>query len=600
MKVYRKLLKNVRLRMLVLIIFIAFAGVVLFVNFSFRYYRDSIQDISSELVTSNLSQAGERVEAVYMDLLKLSRVVSEDETILATIKDDKTQYFPQDFQRKTFAEFTKDDYYRYSRIRSRLQYYWNNFLFPYNSHVSLITADGLVCNLYNSEEFESEEYLYNYYENLAEESWFQEFHDSINQLIWIAPFQYVEKNGSSYLMMAYKIPSGNQRYEAILIGCINLDILNDIFHDRFPVDTYLFSADDRLIYSKVNEKRNPNPKVGTGYEEFLEMVPEEYLIYHYNFRHFGLKMSAIMESYDSLIFQMGNFQKSFITLSIVIFGFMILCIFIVFQHFTLPLKKLIRKLKSEEYGILRIDKNADEEADDISEIVANFEGMFRHINILHEQMMEEQKLRFELKYNTLKAQINPHFLFNTLNVIKWQAVVEKNDKIAEMLTDLGRLLEASMSRTEEDIPLEEELRLLECYMKIQNMRFHKNYVMEIICDESLYSYRVPKLILQPIVENSIVHGFQGNRQEEKIQVEVSMEFQELLIKIKDNGCGIEPERLNQIRSTIYEDSTGKKFNGIGISNIHQRLQLKYGMIYGLTITSDSSGTCVCVNLPAQE
>ena len=211
---------------------------------------------------------------------------------------------------------------------------------------------------------------------------------------------------------------------------------------------------------------------------------------------------------------------------------------------------------------MRIDKNADEEADDISEIVANFEGMFRHINILHEQMMEEQKLRFELKYNTLKAQINPHFLFNTLNVIKWQAVVEKNDKIAEMLTDLGRLLEASMSRTEEDIPLEEELRLLECYMKIQNMRFHKNYVMEIICDESLYSYRVPKLILQPIVENSIVHGFQGNRQEEKIQVEVSMEFQELLIKIKDNGCGIEPERLNQIRSTIYEDSTGKNLTGL--------------------------------------
>ena len=114
MKVYRKLLKNVRLRMLVLIIFIAFAGVVLFVNFSFRYYRDSIQDISSELVTSNLSQAGERVEAVYMDLLKLSRVVSEDETILAAIKDDKIQYFPQDFQRKTFTEFTKDDTKVYS------------------------------------------------------------------------------------------------------------------------------------------------------------------------------------------------------------------------------------------------------------------------------------------------------------------------------------------------------------------------------------------------------------------------------------------------------------------------------------------------------
>ncbi len=217
----------------------------------------------------------------------------------------------------------------------------------------------------------------------------------------------------------------------------------------------------------------------------------------------------------------------------------------------------------------------------------------------------------QTELTALQSQINPHFLYNTLDTIRGQAMIDDNVEVANMIESLSSFFRYSISRKGGEVPLRDELNNIRNYMKILQYRFQNRFKMEIIIDEEdiqAFDFYVPKLILQPIVENAVIHGLEEKECDGNITIEIAV-ADELIITISDNGKGLtldELDRLNeQINPTQFVLEEGNKIEGastgIALPNISKRIKLLYGKKYGLSIYSSiGCGTDVEIVLPVKQ
>jgi two-component system sensor histidine kinase YesM len=214
---------------------------------------------------------------------------------------------------------------------------------------------------------------------------------------------------------------------------------------------------------------------------------------------------------------------------------------------------------------------------------------------MHEVVLEQEaKRKSEMK--ALQAQINPHFLYNTLDSIVWMAETN-NSEVVTMTEALARLFRITLSRGEDQITLEQELEHVRNYLIIQSLRYINKFDYELDAEESLLQNKVLKLILQPLVENSIYHGIKNKRQKGHIRITARAEHGRLLILVQDDGIGMSPEKAATILQSAASDHKDR-FSGIGVRNVHERIQLYYGPEYGLQFESKpGEGTTVKVWLP---
>ncbi|MCY9656812.1 histidine kinase [Paenibacillus chondroitinus] len=238
--------------------------------------------------------------------------------------------------------------------------------------------------------------------------------------------------------------------------------------------------------------------------------------------------------------------------------------------------------------------------DEISALGHEFNQMVAKLDHLILDLEEEQKNKEEARFQALQAQINPHFLFNTLNSIKLMALLSgTNQNVSDMITALGKLLEFSMKQTQQFVTLRQELEYLELYMTLQKIRFHDNIQLNIHVPEALMDHRVLKFSLQPFVENSIIHG--GKLPLTVwIQAELMSDRSGMFITVEDNGNGVPESRLATIQErTIH--SNNAKFSGIGVSNVDNRIKLHFGKLYGITLgLSHYGGLKATIRLPIQK
>ena len=301
--------------------------------------------------------------------------------------------------------------------------------------------------------------------------------------------------------------------------------------------------------------------------------------------------------YDDVMKEIGSLRNKTYTINFIIFGIFLVICFLMILYITYPLKKLLNKIRKTKIGDYRIGSKEPEQLDDVSDIVNSFDYMFKRVEDLVNIVIEEQKYENDLKYEALRAQINPHFLFNTLNTIKWSALMSGSENVSKMISSLGKLLEVSINKGEDEISLREELELIESYVYIQNIRFNDIFKLVFDVDEELKEAKVLKLILQPIVENSIIHGLKTKMSSGEITISAAVKESKLYITVKDNGVGISRDKVDRILNSDYENRE-HKYTSIGLINIHERLKIKYGNEYGLEIASEEgSGTMVSVLLP---
>jgi len=257
--------------------------------------------------------------------------------------------------------------------------------------------------------------------------------------------------------------------------------------------------------------------------------------------------------------------------------------------------KIVRFMRRVEKGDLsaRLQDNRDDELGQISQ---SFNDMVEELGrmIDREYKAEIRLKRTELA--ALQARINPHFLYNTLEAIRMRAVSRGAEDVAEMIYSLAALFRNSV-RTNAECPLAEELEMCRLYLELFRIRYKDKFSYEIECDPRLAALSVPKMLLQPIVENYIVHGLEPRRTDNRIRIEAAPAGGLVEIRVANNGRPIDPARLGEIRAGL--NAPEEEGNAFGLRSVHSRLKLAYGPEYGVELASGASGTEVTVRFPLQ-
>jgi sensor histidine kinase YesM len=261
----------------------------------------------------------------------------------------------------------------------------------------------------------------------------------------------------------------------------------------------------------------------------------------------------------------------------------------------LPIRRLSRSMvrgvgKSEP---VRLDNFRG--ATEIVELKDTFVAVMAEIRQLNQEILLTQKKRQEATMKALEHRLAPHFLYNTLNTIRWMAIIQQQHNIKDMVDALTRLLSYSIREVDKPVPLREELDVLSDYMKIQTVRY-EHHALRMDVPDTLLKQPILKLLIQPLIENAIIHGLSKVERTGEIALTVKARDERLEIRIADNGQGMTGEQLALLRESVADEAErGKSF---GLRSIRERIQLHYGEDYGLTIDSEyGAGTTVVLHLP---
>ncbi len=229
--------------------------------------------------------------------------------------------------------------------------------------------------------------------------------------------------------------------------------------------------------------------------------------------------------------------------------------------------------------------------------VVSFWGPIWITRPIEEQVTREQKKLRKAEFELLQAQINPHFLYNTLDAIVWSAEAGNQKQVVNMVGSLSDFFRTSLNKGKEVVTIREELQHVRSYLEIQQIRYQDILKYEIDVPESLYEYEIPKITIQPVVENALYHGIKEKRGGGTIRVEGSEDDSDLFIRVIDDGMGMDEERMSEVvRGLTDKDPEAKKI--YGLYNVNERIRLGYGEEYGISITSVfGQGTTVTIHLP---
>ena len=263
------------------------------------------------------------------------------------------------------------------------------------------------------------------------------------------------------------------------------------------------------------------------------------------------------------------------------------------RRITEPIGALSRKAQRFGEG----DFSAAPVSTDIAELKTldnGFDEMASRVNALMAKQIEDQKSLHRAELELLQAQINPHFLYNTLDSIVILAESQREEDVANMVTSLSSFFRISLSRGKDIIPLADERSHVTSYLQIQQIRYSDILKYEIDIPDELLDCRVPKLVLQPLVENALYHGIKNRRGVGTIRITGEARGDDMVLKVIDNGAGMTPEQVQALQNGIYED----RHTGLGLVNVHKRVRLYCGEGYGLSFESQLGvGTTVSVLLP---
>ena len=356
---------------------------------------------------------------------------------------------------------------------------------------------------------------------------------------------------------------------------------------------------ERFAFDEKENRQELNTALGKTKESCfrLNYRGEKYLVTRTDMKTTGWTLVSMVP------------YKSVMAETMAISGVMILAVAITLIVILLLLNRILTGVvkplkKLEKYMVQVNPDNMDQRMeiltdDEIGHLSMKFNQMMDRIRNLKEQVIEEQEDKRKYELQALQAQINPHFLYNTLDSIIWMA--ETNDSnIVAMTEALAKLFRISLNKGNEEISLERELEHVKNYLIIQSMRYADKFTYEISAEPGVERCRTIKLILQPIVEKCIYHGIKKKRGTGKITIRAYRREQNLIIEVSDDGCGMPEEICRKILSDEIE-SENISGSGIGVKNVNERIQLRFGKKYGLSYSSEEGvGTTVTYVLPYNE
>lgn len=268
------------------------------------------------------------------------------------------------------------------------------------------------------------------------------------------------------------------------------------------------------------------------------------------------------------------------------------------RSITLPIQKLRDSMKKVQEGDFSVSDVVVDSKNEIGSLTKSFDVMTHRIHELMEQNVHEQEEKRKSELKALQSQINPHFLYNTLDSIIWMAEGKKNEEVVLMTASLARLLRQSISNEDEVVPIANEVEYARGYLTIQKMRYKDKLEFQIEVDSSILYVPLIKLVLQPIIENAIYHGLKYKESKGLLIVKGFMKDGNAVLQVIDDGVGMDEETL----AHIYDKhKVNYHSNGVGVYNVQKRLKLYYGEDYGITYTSElGKGTTATITIPGRQ
>lgn len=409
--------------------------------------------------------------------------------------------------------------------------------------------------------------------------------------------RYIPEYNALYYMKSLDDHVTDEHLGKVIIG-INMEVLSGSFgslkHEDWHTiifdsnDTYYFNTDKTLIGTKANtiNKKHSLLKETTA----INYNDKTYLAASQHIKDLDYDLVTYIPAayFDKNLWRFFPSYLYFIVLTLLLST--IVGIYAI-SHITIPLKQITKKIADISHSNFKT-KMPSYKYKELNDLSIEYNRMIEQIQYLFNEVYEKHLLIRESELKALHAQINPHFIFNVLESITWEARINDNETIEKMVTALGQLLRNNLSFTDQQMfTIEQELEYINFYLYLQHVRFSDrlSYNIQFESDE-LLEYNIPKFTIQTFVENAVIHGLEKQVEKGMISIDITTHNHELIIIVKDNGTGFNVSQL---------DLDNHKYNRhIGLKNVDQRIKLLYGATYGFTIESyPTKGTTATIRLP---
>ncbi|MEN8078231.1 sensor histidine kinase [Clostridioides difficile] len=529
-----------------------------------------------------------RTEEILKLAINTSDMIYQDDNLHSIVKREYENY----------GEVVKA-YNEYNMLSNYLKYYTE-----FNS-ISMYVENETILNGYGVVRVTDE---------IRESEWYKKAIKDKGIITWV--YKRDEETKNYNLSLIRSINSISKGQIGVLEISINAsELANVIMDERYKTSILM----DGIVVQSNNLPIGQVADLGEGETEasYYYDIKEEY---NDDGDHLILNTFKLDKSFNNTFQVLVNVPVDIITMesrsvvekSILIILCSILCSIFVILYFSKNFSNRIKTLRNEMHKVVKGNFNIKKSIggnDEVSEVYDDLYIMMESINklidevyirkIQQEKLMVKQK---EAEFKMLASQINPHFLYNTLETIRMRAFCNGDRELAGIVKKLGKIMRRNLEVSNENVSFESELELVKNYLEIQELRFKGKVEHEFNIEVDANKYKILPLLLQPIVENAFVHGLESIKEKGKITVSVFEDLGYLIVEISDNGCGITKERLEFINNNLGK--VNKKENGhqsIGMGNINERIKIFYGDEYGMYVFSELNiGTKVVLILPAIE
>lgn len=507
-----------------------------------------------------------------------------------------------DLKRETEIDILRDKYHR-TAYNLATENFDTSFsvlaLYIYNKdHENISTYRRAVTPKHNYPED-----IYNGNQECNEEK-VKEYFESGESRMLISSYYniYREKDIVRFVLKVFNYASVDSR-----IGYVVCDIDSKVFRkmmDKYRVaeEMYIWiqPQGDRPIFSTgtlmEGAKENYENVVKTvqagntdmqsltsGQKEFFAVYQEKY-----NLGAYSLLPKALLSKNQEVL------TKNLILITTIMLGVITISFYLVSRSLSRPLEEMMSTVKRIQQGETQL-RMENLKADEVGELGRSFNSMLDQIESLIAREYENELLLNRAKYHALQAQINPHFLYNTLDTMSSIADIQGSRQVSALCQSLAGLFRYSLNMKEPFSTVGQEIVHLKNYIYVMDVRMQKQVEYRFHIDDEILSDTLPRISIQPLVENALNHGLRNKKGEKWVSVTAKAEGDYLLIIVADNGVGMEPQKIQAILS---EEEHTDKGRSIGIQNINKRMKLLYGETYGVIIESEiEKGTTVCLRIP---
>lgn len=450
---------------------------------------------------------------------------------------------------------------------------------------------------------------------VADQKWYQNARSEIENIHFSTPHvQNLFDDGTFRyhrvvsLSRSVDINDGSTSGSGVLLVDMKYSVLEDMLERINETSSgiyyYLCSRDGEIIYhprwTEINrglfkEKNNKAASYEDGIYEMKTDGQKENIVVG-SVAYTGWKLIGVVpESVQET--SINKFRYYIITTILILVMMLLQVNRFISRKISRPIRELDESVKAYEAGAMPdiyIGGSAE-----IRHLGYSVQKSYEQIEALMKEIIQQQTERRKSELDALQSQINPHFLYNTLESITWMIEAQRNKEAVVMISELAKLLRVSLSRGKTIISIGDELQHSRSYMNIQRVRYKERFKVEFLIDEEIKNYCIVKLVIQPLLENAIYYGV-GNMDEDddgQILIRGEKKGEDIYISIEDNGMGM-PE---DIRDNILTDNSKvpKHGSGVGVINVHSRISLMFGPEYGLEVYSElDEGTKVVIHIPA--